>query len=61
MNKSDDRDADDMHGGSGNDTNEKVPSLLRTTANCFGSSFVIAGGYKLIWDILSFVSPQILR
>ena len=53
-----------MHGeqgGPGNGTKEKVPSLLRTIASCFGSSFAIAGGYKLIWDILSFVSPQILR
>ena len=53
-----------MDGGKGrpeHKTKEKVPSLLRTIASCFGSSFAIAGGYKLIWDILSFVSPQILR
>ena len=40
---------------------ERVPSMWRTLAQCFGSTFLFAAGMKLIHDALIFVNPYLLR
>ena len=45
----------------GGEGKQKEPSLLGTTTSCFGPTFALAGIYKLISDIITFVSPQILK
>ena len=40
---------------------EKVPSMWRTLAQCFGSTFLFAAVMKLVHDSLVFVNPYLLR
>ncbi|XP_076439591.1 multidrug resistance-associated protein 1-like [Babylonia areolata] len=39
----------------------KKPSLLKTLVRSFASSFFIAMGFKMMHDILMFISPQLLK
>jgi ATP-binding cassette subfamily C (CFTR/MRP) protein 1 len=39
----------------------KAPSLIRALFASFGTPFVIAGVFKALQDILTFVSPQLLK
>ena len=39
----------------------KEPSLVVTLARTFGKSIVMAGIFKLVRDVLTNVSPQILK
>jgi len=40
---------------------ERVPSMWRTLAQCFGSTFLFAAVMKLLHDSLVFVNPYLLR
>ena len=40
---------------------KKKPSLLKTLVGSFVSYFFVAMGFKLVHDILMFVSPQLLK
>ena len=40
---------------------KKKPSLLKTLVLCFAPFFFVAMAYKLIHDVLMFVSPQLLK
>ena len=40
---------------------KKKPSLLKTLILSFAPFFFVAMGFKLIHDILMFVSPQLLK
>ena len=59
--KSNDPNIEYRQSGTCQEGKRKGPSLLGTTASCFGATFAVAGIYKLISDIITFVSPQILR
>ena len=43
------------------ETKDKEPSLVLALAKTFGEVFVVAAVFKLIQDLLSFASPQILK
>ena len=40
---------------------DKVPSIWRTLAQCFGSTFLFAASMKFFHDALLFVNPYLLR
>ena len=39
----------------------KEPSLVMALARSFGGTFFVAGVFKLLQDLLNFVSPQLLK
>ena len=45
----------------GGKAKEKVPSIWRTLAQCFGSTFLFAACMKFFHDALLFVNPYLLR
>lgn len=42
-------------------TGSKGPSISAAIAGAFGATFLFAGFQKFLDDLLTFVSPQILR
>jgi hypothetical protein len=38
-----------------------LPSVWRTVCKTFGWYYAIGGVYKLVYDLISFVSPLLLR
>ncbi len=39
----------------------KEPSAYKTIFNAFGWYYILGGFFKLVFDIISFINPQILR